>query len=304
MADELLTPNNLNKKPSTLGYKITICILLISLSIVSWLWYQEKGQVQVIVKNLEIKTDEKENIAKELTALAAEYETLKTNNDTMNARLSKEQEKIQQLIEEIKNVKNSNRYQIDKYKRELSTLRDIMKSYIVQIDSLNTKNKILIAENIEVKNYYQRAQTDNQTLQQKNEDLSGKVQKASVIKATNIIATPLNKRGKETTKASKVTKIQVGFTLNENVIAERGNKIVYMRIARPDELVLATSEKNVFRYEGNEIIYTEKREVDYQGTLVDMTIYWDKNQELIVGVYYVDIFIDGAAVGSAKFTLK
>ena len=61
--------------------------------------------------------------------------------------LQKQKNKIVQLL----SVNASNVQLIKKYKSEITTMREIMKSYIVQIDSLNTRNKMLVSENTEIK---------------------------------------------------------------------------------------------------------------------------------------------------------
>ena len=60
--------------------------------------------------------------------------------------LEKERTRIVKLL----SINASNVQLIKKYKSEITTMREIMKSYIVQIDSLNTRNKILVAENTEI----------------------------------------------------------------------------------------------------------------------------------------------------------
>jgi len=68
--------------------------------------------------------------------------------------------------------------------------------------------------------------------------------------------------------------------------------------------VLATSENNLFSYQGNTIVYSAKREVDYQNQDASMCIYWKNKDELITGQYMVDIFADGNMIGSTTFILK
>jgi ribosomal protein L24 len=180
-----------------------------------------------------------------------------------------------------------------------------MKSYIVQIDELNTKNQELTAENIKVRTEYYKEQTNNKELSQKNEELTTKVTKAAAIKTKNLRYRLLNKKGKETTKLSKIDKVEICFTLTENEITPSGTKDVYLRIARPDELVLASSAEDFFMFQGAKIAYTAKRQVDYQNKDVDMCVYWaNKAEDLIPGKYIVDIFADGNLIGSINFELK
>ncbi len=292
------------KKSSNVFYIIIIFILLGSLGVLGWKYYELKQEKSEDVAELEEINKEKNLLTLQLNDLLVEYETIQTDNDSLNVQLEAEQEKIKKIIKEIKQIKATNKYEITMYKKELGTLRKIMRSFIVQIDSLNTLNIELTAENIQVKRDYQQSKDKYEELSQENIELSDIVEKASAIKAYNIHALPLNKKSKKVYKLKRVTKIRVCFTLSENVIAESGWQDVFIRISRPDELVLAASEDDLFSFEGEKIVYTEKRGVDYQNIDVDLCIYWNKNQELIPGIYYVDIFSGGKEIGTTTFELK
>ena len=307
-----LTSNNIknvnSKEKGTGGfYKIIAILLFILLLIVAWLFYNETQKTKNLVIQQNETIEAKDSLSHEFDNLLAEYESLETNNDSLNTQLGEKQEKIKSIMKRLRHEKNINREVIKKYKSELETLRKIMRGYIVQIDSLNTMNIALKKENVHVKKQYREATTKNEDLSQKNEELSTQVDKASKIKTFNITVQPLNRRGRKIKKAKKVDKFQVCFTLGENVITKSGNKVVYIRIARPDELVLISSEENLFTFEGKEIAYTSKREVEYDNKDKDMCIFFQNslNQEgLISGNYTVDIFVDGKQIGTTNFHLK
>lgn len=249
-------------------------------------------------------TQEKDSIQANLQNMASEYKQLKTDNDTINTQLQGQRAKVEELLIEIRRVKSVNYQQIKQYQSELGTLRAIMRSYITQIDSLNTLNQALIAENIEVKKNYSSEKVKNQELSQKNESLNTQVAKGSQIKARGVSALPINARGKEMSRASRVEKVKVCFTLVENSIAKPGIKVVYLRVNSPDGFLLAKSEADVFTAGGENLVYSAKREVDYQNQDVDMCIFYDTRGELKPGTYSASIFLDGQKVGTTQFILK
>jgi len=304
MSDEKNIQDISNVKSGKGVYITIIVILLISVSVLGWLYYQETQKAKEIVVKLNKTTNEKQEVNNQLNDLLTQYDELKTDNSELNAKLDTQKAKIQQMIEELKKVKSTNRWKINQYKKELKTLREIMKSYIVQIDSLNTRNKILTTENIKVKKQYNDQKQKNIELSQNNEQLANVVTKAKKIIIKNLTATPINKRSKPITKIKKLRKIKVCFTLLENKVAEPGKRYVYIRIARPDEIVLSHGENQLFEYSGNKIVYTEKREIDYENKDISTCVYWKKDQELIPGKYFVDIFIDGENIGTTTFSLK
>lgn len=263
---------------------------------------KEKVFVEVELKDT---NSEKESLEREYTDMLAQYDALQTDNKKISGELEQEKMKIKEMLEEIKGLKNANYYQISQYKKELGTLREIMRSYIVQIDSLNTRNKLLADENKQVKTDFQKVKTEKENLQVKAEDLTQKVDVASALRAINISPLPVNDKAKEVTKAKKVTKIKVCFTLTENAIAKSGNRFVYIRIARPDKEILPNSDGGaMFEFEDQQILYSARREIDYENKDVDMCIYWANNGQLTEGVYTVDIFSEGKHIGTATFALK
>lgn len=249
-------------------------------------------------------TQEKDSIAANLSQLAVEYKNLKTSNDTINSHLMEERTRVEGLLNEIRRIKTVNYQQIKQYQAELGTLRSIMRSYVQQIDSLNTLNQALIAENIEVKKSYTTEKVKNQELSQQNQNLSTQVSKGSIIKARGVSALPINARGKEMNRASRVEKVKVCFTLVENSIAKAGIKVVYLRITSPEGFLLAKSEADVFTAGGENLVYSAKREVDYQNQDVDMCIFYDTRGELKPGTYSAAVFLDGQQIGGTQFILK
>ncbi len=294
--------NNYETKPKS-GKGLTILltiVALILLAAVVVLFYRLNDTKKQANETEQYLETQKKSLTNELQDLIGEYDALKTNNDSINQKLTEQQEKIKKLL----GYQASNIQKIKLYEKELKTLRDVLKSYIAQVDSLTTRNQQLIQENTEVKGSLDVAREENIKLSTEKEDLSSKVQKASVITTSNIVVTPLNKRGKDEDKSTRITKLKVCFTLRENAIASTGTKEVFIRITRPDEMVLAYSESDVFNFQGQQIVYSAKRQIEYENKDLDVCIFWDNNDKIIVGTYTVDIFTDGALIGTTKFTIK
>jgi predicted nuclease with TOPRIM domain len=228
------------------------------------------------------------------------FDTLKTNNDTLKAGMEKQKNKIVQIL----SINASNVRLIKSYKNEITTMREIMKSYIVQIDSLNTRNKLLTSENSEIKEQITQVRNTNTELSKAKEELSTKVEVASVIQAKNIAAVSLNKKRKETTRINNLDKLRICFTLRENPLAKPGQKDVYMRVIRPDSLVVSSSPDNLFEYKGNKIIYSANRQVDYLNQDIEVCIFMDNKGDFIIGNYSVELYLDNNIIGRTNFMLS
>lgn len=301
--------NNNNINPAEQGTKKSPPIGLIAISIILtgalvfliFMYFDQKTKMGNKMVEMEtVLTQEKDSLANELRHMVVAYDTLKTNNDSLNTVMQLEKTRIVQLL----SVNASNAQLIKKYKSEITTMRDIMKSYIVQIDSLNTRNKVLVTENTEIRQQISKVRNTNTQLSKVREELSTKVEIASVVQAKDIVAASLNKKRKETTRINLLDKLRICFTLRENPLAKAGPKEVFMRVIRPDSLVITSSPDNLFEYKGNKIIYSASRGVDYLNQDIEMCIYLDNTGDFIIGNYSVELYLEDNIIGRTNFMLQ
>jgi hypothetical protein len=287
------------KKPSSV--LIILVVILSIIVVILGVLYMQKSKLQTkTTEEKAIIEDVKSDLEKQLRDMIVEYDSLKTNNDSINGLLVSEQSKIKKLLR----MSASDAEKIKKYKDEMETLRKVMRSYIVQIDSLNTSNRLLTEENLNVKQQLATTQDQNVTLSKEKEILDTQVQLAKVLSAKNIIVEPENKSDKANFKVSKVAKIKVCFTVRENAVASAGSKNVYLRIIRPDEVVLPAGAGETIQVNGENVVYSATRQLEYENKDIDMCIFWDKNADLIAGNYTIILYCEGYEIGSAGFTLK
>ena len=287
----------MEEKKGTPVFLVFITVILaLALGFLVYSYFGQKNRMQEMETVL---TQEKDSLANELKKMIRGYDTLKSTNDTINAHLEREKNRIKQLL----TINASNVQLIRKYKSEISTMREIMKSYIVQIDSLNTRNKLLVAENQNIRQQINKVQKNNDELSKVKKELSSKVEVASVIQAKDVKAATFNKNRKETTRFDRIEKLQICFTLRENPIATAGKKTVYLRIIRPDSLAIASSPDNVFDFNGKKTIFTASREVDYMNQDVDVCIFVDKSPDFVLGNYRAELYLDGNNIGGCSFIL-
>ncbi|HJZ41939.1 MAG TPA: hypothetical protein VJ203_16335 [Bacteroidales bacterium] len=287
------------KKPSV-ALLVLVILLGIAVIVLGYKYFQETKQLGETTEEKAILEDVKSDLEKQLRDMIVEYDSLKTNNDSVNGLLSVEQDKITRLLR----MQASDTEKIRKYKDELETLRKVMRSYIVQIDSLNSRNRMLTEENIQVKQQLTTVETQNVALSREKEMLNTQVQLAMVLSAKNIVAEPQNKSGKPNSKISKVAKIKVCFTVRENTVAQAGTKDIYLRIIRPDEVVLPAGSGETFDFNGEQVIFSARRQLEFENKDIDMCIFWDKNADLIAGTYTLVLYSEGYEIGSATFSLK
>lgn len=245
---------------------------------------------------------DKKEMENEYQMFADQYSELKTqiNNDSIIEQLTQEQLKTEKLLEELKNVKASDAREIARLKKELATCRAVIRSYVLEIDSLNRLNQNLTAENTRVKGQYAEATRQIQGLNADKQTLSEKVAIAAQLDATGISMTLKNKRGKATKKLKRCKTIQVSFNIAKNVTAANGTKTIYVRITTPTGKALSAG--GTFPYENRNLQYSMKKAIEYTGNETPVTTYWNVNGFLGEGTYNVSIFADGNMIGSRNFT--
>jgi len=180
-----------------------------------------------------------------------------------------------------------------------------MKNYIIQVDSLNQRNEKLMAENVLVKDSFAQSVSKNQVLEKEKVHLQEKIKMAAQLEATELVATGITSRGKEAESARRALQIKVSFVLSKNVTAPRGNKMIYVRIQEPNQVLFQKSPNDVFEFEDLKIPFSAKREVTYEGNSLPVNIFWDNEGAVFLeGEYTIDVFADGNNIGTTKFTLK
>ena len=233
--------------------------------------------------------EEKQLLEQELTDLSHNYDDLKTSNDTLNEKLQLEQEKILTLMDQMKKFRDNSYAEINRYKKEIGTLKNVLRSYVVQIDSLNQLNQKLAKENTEVRKQMNWVRERNQKLENQQKDMKEVIAQASALRTENFVVYPVNKRDKET-NWKKCYNLKAEFVITKNVTAKRGDRVIYLRLKRPDDKVIAFSEKSFFKYQNV--------------SLTEMAIYWPNDGSLVKGKYVAELFSDNELIGSTEFTLN
>lgn len=291
------------EKKTKLWYASGIAALLLVGGAVIYYITSTHKQLAELTEQYEI---EKEELEEEYSQLAIQYEgyKLNVNNDSLIDKLENERLKVQRLVEELKTTKATNARRISELKKELATVRSVLRSYVAQVDSLNQVNAKLKEENQEVTRKYQVATQTATALKKEKEHLTERVTLAAKLDAVAITVEAQNKRNKATSKISRAEKIKINFTIAKNVTAPIGEKELYVRIMKPDDDVLVKNRSNVFKYEDQEINYSIRKIIEYDGEEVVVTVYWPIEEYLYPGTYRADIFADGNLIGQKSFSLE
>lgn len=274
-----------------------IAVAVLLAGALAYIWYQKSS----LVKDLTI---EKEELTEQMIALQNDYATLSSDYDDINLQLDSSRLEVQMLIEKITKTEATNRSKIRQYEKELGTLRSIMRNYIVQIDSLNTLNKQLTADAAAARREAAESRRRQQELSKTVEDLSGQVAAGSVIKARGIRIEAYNASDKVTDRSSRVVRLLTTLSLVENDLAPKGPVRVYIRVKGPDGILLTNDSQRTFEVNGEPMICSASREVDYQGKEVELSIYLNDITGYVKGIYTVEAYTEQTRLGSAELMLR
>lgn len=294
----------MNSKSKMIARIVAIVAGLALLGCVGYLAFsldKQKKENQEMQALAELDKKEMEN---EYQQFANQYSEMKTqiSNDSIVAQLTAEQQKTERLLKELRDTKSNDAREIARLKKELATVRAVLRSYVIEIDSLNRLNQNLTEENTRIKGQYNEATRQIEGLNSERASLSEKVAIAAQLDATGISMQLKNKRGKNTDKTSKCKTVQVNFTVAKNVTAKNGTKTFYVRITTPSGTLLGNA--GTFSYENRSLPCSMKKSVEYDGQETSLSMFWTVSQTLLEGTYNVSIFADGNMIGSRSFTFK
>ena len=279
-------------------------LLVVVLAVAIYLLLDTRKNLNLVSEDLAVKTEyfriERDSLEGELRGIYFQYDSLETDNLELQVEMSEQQQKIDRLIA----IQADDAYKIKMYKREMETLRSVLRSYIVQIDSLNMQNQELLAENKQLRNTSRRLSTEKEQLEEEKEQLEEIKDLATTLQASQINLVLLNKRDKESSRIRTAVKVRVDFVLRANKVTAAGEKSIYLRILRPDQVLLGSPDLQMFEYGEEQLPASASRIVNYENEDLPVSIFWTNDGEIVPGEHKVELYAEGKMIGSSSFVLK
>lgn len=280
---------------TTMYVLVGVAVALVA--VLAYVWSQKSA----LISELE---DEKQDLTVQMENLQNDYASLSSDYDSINSQLDTSRAEVANLIERIKKTDATNRAKMRQYEKELGTLRSIMRNYIVQIDSLNTLNHKLTADAAAARREAAASKAENQELSQQVENLTGQVAAGAVIKARGLRMEAYMSNDKITDRSSRVVRLLTSLSLVENDLAPKGPVRVYIRVKDPDGIILTNANRTSFTFNGETMVASASRKVDYEGREVDLSIYLNDILGYRKGVYTVEAYTEQSMLGRAELMLR
>ncbi len=299
------------KESQNKKYIILIAVLALISIVLGVLLFNSANKVKETTQTVSSLEVEQLQLQNDLQEMLIQYDTITVDNDRLNAEILGQQEQIKDMLKQIEKNKDD-AYIISKLKKEAATLRDIMKGYLVTIDSLNTLNKDLQANNQVLATELSQTKSRADKLESKKSELEEVVATGSILQARGMSSVGLRIRnnGKqvEINKADKTELIKTCTEIAENRISPSGRKVIYLRIISPDGVVLDANdgEDNRFEFNGVSGKYSVMRVINYENEGMELCIFYTvtEGMELATGKYIIEMYESGALIGKTDFDLK
>ena len=295
----------MNKKT----FIVLFSLLAIVIAVLVFFIFRQKQEMNEMVEQMEFQKEELEAEYEDLAIQFDGYQDLNIHNDSLQDLLSKEQQRVQDLLEELRITKVTNARRIAELKQELATVRQVMVGYVHQIDSLNQTNTRLTEENRQIRQQNKAIQEQNTALTTQNLQLTETVTRASMLEIHDFTVTMLNRHDRKTRIEAQARKLQFSFNVGRNITTQPGIKQVYLRLVNPEGILLQKDSADLFSFENAEIGFSVRQEIEYAGDELPVVMYWTINQDdpaetIQQGFYNADFFIDGLLLASFPFQLK
>ena len=266
---------------------------------------KQKQQEKEVEELRELAKMDRQEMENQYEQFALQYDELKKGirDDSLVVRLEEERQRTQELLEELRRVKDNDAAEIRRLKKELETVRGILRTYIIQVDSLTRENGRLTNERDEARAMLNGANTQISNLNNERARLSDKVAIASQLNATAINVIGLKSNGKSARRTKDIKRFEASFLINRNVTANTGERKVYLRMMNPSGGVVNPSGN--FQYENKQLEYSAVKTIEFTGEEQRVSMVVNTANDFITpGQYTILIFTDGQMIGTSTTTLK
>lgn len=293
----------MNNESNSTKFKVLIGVLtalLIALGVYTVSLYNDSKNT---VAGLE---KQKSEIETDLEELIVEYDELIKDNELKDKDLIAARERIEVLLDSVKTAE-ANVALIQRYKIEIGRLKDERKMLFARADSLIQSNRMLAVEIDSAKTMINETIKVVDSVSQENLAMAETIKKGSVVKAVDLRGEAVIVRGNgkivDTKRASRADKVRACFTLTPNIIAQKGDRLLFVQVINPNNNLLGDKAK--MEFENGVLNYSTTTKVFYEQEELDVCVLVNaKEEDLIEGRYTINVFDGSQQVATTTMELK
>jgi len=286
------------------GLKIMVAVLALLLLASLGYMYKMHTEMDTTEQKLDKTLTEKEAVIADLESLKTQYDTEIEANTTLKEELQLEKEKVQDLINKIKNSVGDPAA-LAKFKNDYLKLKREMDVLVAENTKLKALNEQLNTTVDSTNTVLAETKTYVDTLANQNQKLAKTIEKGSKLSVLNLNVTPLKVRGSgkevQTDKASRINRLKISFTIAENQIAKSGDKSYYVQVIDSKNNVLGEKKSVMF---GDKLLnFSFISKVKYENKTIQVTeeLNGDNFEK---GTYFVHVFDKSELVSKSSFELR
>ena len=302
-----------DKKSKVFLYAV-VAILAITNGLLGYKLYKGKTDNVLLTSQNQSLTISKNDLTEQLESLSTELEATKASEAQKDSEISELQIQLERKVTQLRkslNGKNLSKKELSKLKLEISSLRE---------ESTAFQNKIRALEDelaVTTENLNQTTTQLNQEKQVTEKLNTTLVQRNAVIeKGKQLIADQVSVRGVkfrksgkevETSKTRRTDAIKATFRIQENKIADAGDKALYVKITGPEGVTLEpiNGSNGEFKLaDGGTAKYSIMKIISYNNTDQVVDVYHKKGSDYAEGIYTVEVFADRISIGKSSVTLR
>ena len=148
----------------------------------------------------------------------------------------------------------------------------------------------------------------SRVLEVRNQELTEKVTVAAALRAEGVNVYAISTRGKETgvQKAKRIDKIRVIFHLQNNPLATREIKTIYLRIIEPTGNTLSDYAlgSGTVMFKGKELVYTAKQRIFYENNHQSVEFIYARSTAYREGKHEIELYSEGFLIGLGTFEVR
>lgn len=286
------------------GSALIILLLLVVAAVLGWFYLKSDKQVEDL-------TAEKAELQSKLNEMIAQYDAVETDNDSLRLVIQTEKERLLAFKDSISNVRNGDLNRLNRYKSELAQLKKENTRLVARLDSVSNYASRLAEEKEQVELTLQQEMLRTEDLTTQKSQLEKEVKKGSILQATSMSAYAIKRKRSgdedDTRRASRADEIKACVNIAKNLIAQQGERALYVRVITPDNRVVSladSSSANTFSFNGKSLLFSGKKSFWYENEAQEICVYVTKQEDFIKGSYKVEAYTEGYKLGEAYFELK
>lgn len=293
-------------KPSSKIYFFIIAIVaLLATNVYYAIRYKNLGN------QVEVLNSQKNQLEIEVDRIEAELNRVTGENIDLAANFKLEHDSARLLIDDLRAKINANAEikseELLHAQQEIQKLRSLVAKYSSDLENLRKENNLLNDERDQLQESVNSVNKRANSLEEDKAKLQEMIKIASHLKISEMNINALRVRSGDRvnteSRAMRVDKLQINFTLADNTLTRVGRHDIYIRITEPSGNLI--TDGKIFKVNNEEIQYTDMKTIDFENDGKQYTIEWGPGgYKFKKGIYTIILYTNDSTMGRSTISLK